>query len=71
MIKLYTRESCIQCVATKSMLDKAELDYDVVDLDLNPERVVDLEVLGYKTLPAVVTDNDSWAGFRPDKLSKL
>jgi hypothetical protein len=26
---------------------------------------------GFKSAPVVITDNDSWAGFNPDKISEL
>ena len=71
MIKMYTRDNCTQCIATKQFLDRQEVDYEIIDLDKEPEAMVQVEEMGYRSLPILVVDNESWSGFRPDKLSKL
>lgn len=71
MITVYTKPSCVQCEATKRMMDKLSIDYKTVDITLDKEAFDMLVSKGYKSAPVVITNNDSWAGFVPDKISGL
>lgn len=68
---LFTKPACVQCTATKRQFKKngskyAELnlqsDEGAMDLmrELNPDAL---------QAPVVVTRNDTWSGFRPDKIN--
>lgn len=70
-ITLYTKPACVQCNATKRQLDKAGLEYDVVDLMEDAEALEAVKALGYQQAPVVMADGDHWAGFRPDKIKAL
>ncbi|WP_419708029.1 glutaredoxin-like protein NrdH [Promicromonospora sp. NFX87] len=70
-VTVYTKSPCVQCDATKKLLDRIGVDYTPVDLDANPEALAQLKNLGYLGAPVVVTDHDSWAGFQPDKVRQL
>ncbi len=72
-ITVYSKPQCVQCTATYRALDRAGLDYDVVDISENPAaRDYVTEELGYMQAPVVVVDNqDHWSGFRPDHISRL
>lgn len=69
---VYSKPSCVQCTATYRALDAKGIEYTVVDLTTNPaalEYVMD--ELGYSAAPVVVaSDQDHWAGFRPDLIDK-
>jgi glutaredoxin-like protein NrdH len=71
MITVYTKPACVQCEATKRMMDKLSIDYNTIDITLDTEAFDMLISKGYKSAPVVITDNDSWAGFNPDKISGL
>ena len=71
MITVYTKPACVQCEATNRMMDKLSIDYNTVDITLDTEAFDMLISKGYKSAPVVITDNDSWAGFIPDKISGL
>jgi glutaredoxin-like protein NrdH len=71
MITVYTKPACVQCEATKRMMDKLGIDYNTVDITLDTEAFDMLVSKGYRSAPVVITDNDSWAGFVPDKISGL
>lgn len=71
MITVYTKPSCVQCDATKRMMDKLKIDYSFVDVTVDTEAFEMLIDKGFKSVPVVVTDNDAWAGFNPDKISEL
>ncbi|ODT41718.1 MAG: NrdH-redoxin [Microbacterium sp. SCN 70-200] len=57
-ITVYTKPSCVQCNATYRALDSKGIDEHV-------------KSLGYLQAPVVVTDEDHWSGFRPDKIDEL
>ena len=70
-VTVYSKPSCVQCNATYRALDAHGIDYEVVDLSANPEALDELRRRGNLQAPVVVTDDDEWAGFRPDKIDEL
>jgi len=71
MTIVYTKNNCVQCDMTKRLMDKVGIEYDTVNISENPEELERLIQLGYKAAPVVITDNDSWAGFQPDRITEL
>jgi len=71
MITVYTTPACVQCHTTKRKLDSLGIEYDVVDVSTDLDSLEYIRSLGYTQAPVVVTDNDSWSGFRPDKIATL
>ena len=61
----------MQCNATKKALDRAGLDYEVVDISLDPAAREYVLSLGYMQAPVVEGDGDHWSGFRPERISSL
>ena len=47
------------------------IEYDVVDLSQDDAALAQAKELGYLQAPVVITDEDHWAGFRPDKIDEL
>lgn len=70
-VTVYTKPSCVQCDQTKRFLDKVNIPYDTIDITENQEAFDKVISMGFKAAPVVITDNDSWAGFNPAKLTKL
>jgi glutaredoxin-like protein NrdH len=52
-------------------MDRLSIKYDTVDISENQEAFDMLLSKGFKAAPVVITDNDSWAGFQPDKIAEL
>jgi len=71
MVTVYTKPSCVQCEATKRMMDKLKIEYSTVDISVDTEAFDLVISKGFKAAPVVITDNDSWSGFNPDKISGL
>ena len=71
MTTVYTKNNCVQCDATKRMMDKLGVEYDTVNISDNPEELDKLIEMGYRAAPVVVSGEDSWAGFQPDKITTL
>ncbi|AYN29176.1 glutaredoxin-like protein NrdH [Buttiauxella sp. 3AFRM03] len=70
-ITIYTRNDCVQCHATKRAIESRGFTFELINLDLNPEAADDLRTLGYRQLPVVITEQESWSGFRPDMINRL
>ena len=70
-VTVYTKNNCVQCEATKRHLDKLDIAYETINITDNIGALDKLIGLGYRSAPVVVTDNDSWAGYMPDKIDKL
>lgn len=70
-ITVYTKPACVQCNATYKALDKAGLDYTVIDISQNDEAREYVMALGYLQAPVVIAGNEHWSGFRPDRIKNL
>lgn len=70
-ITVYTKPACVQCNATYRALDKAGIEYDVIDITENTQARDYVMSLGYLQAPVVVAGENHWSGFRPDEIKKL
>ncbi len=71
MITVYTKPACVQCNATYKALDKAGVDYEVIDISENADARDYVMALGYLQAPVVVSGDEHWSGFRPDRIKAL
>jgi len=71
MITVYVKPACVQCDATKRHLNKSGIDYETIDISTNPDALDKILNMGFQAAPVVITDDDSWSGFQPDKLDSL
>lgn len=69
-ITVYSTAACGQCIATAHQLDKLGAHYTVVDVAEDPDALAYVRSLGYHQAPVVVTADDHWSGFRPDRLRR-
>lgn len=71
-ITVYSKPACVQCNATKKALDRAGLDYEVIDISLDDAARDYVMSLGYLQAPVVTTSTgDHWSGFRPDRIREI
>ena len=70
-IIVYTKPACVQCNVTKKALDRAGLDYELVDISINDEARDYVMALGYLQAPVVEANGDHWSGFRPERITSL
>lgn len=73
MVKLYSKDSCMQCRMTKKWLDEKGVDYSYIDINENKAERTHLSLLGFQTVPVVqYTGEDGKdnfiTGFAPNKL---
>ena len=70
-VTVYSKPACVQCNATKRALDGKGISYTSVDISEDPNALDVVKAMGYMQAPVVVTANDHWSGFRPDKIEAL
>ncbi|MDK2582921.1 glutaredoxin-like protein NrdH [Corynebacterium yonathiae] len=70
-ITVYTKPACVQCNATKKALDRAGLEYDLVDISTDAEARDYVMALGYVQAPVVEANGEHWSGFHPDRIKGL
>lgn len=70
-VTVYTKPACVQCNATYKALDKAGVQYRVVDISEDVEARDYVMALGYLQAPVVVAGDEHWSGFRPDRIKAL
>lgn len=70
-ITVYSKPNCVQCTATYRALDRAGINYDVVDMTEDVSALDMVKEMGYLAAPVVVAGEDHWSGFQPDKIAAL
>jgi len=70
-ITVYSKKHCPQCNSTYRQLDRFGLQYEIVDVEADQAAFNQLVAEGFRAMPVVKTDTDTWAGFRPDKINAL
>ncbi|UFU15995.1 glutaredoxin-like protein NrdH (plasmid) [Curtobacterium sp. C1] len=70
-VTVYSKPSCVQCTATYRALDNKGIQYETHDVSADESALEQVKSLGYLQAPVVVTDDDHWSGFRPDKIAAL
>ncbi|UBV13088.1 redoxin NrdH [Mycolicibacterium fortuitum] len=70
-VTVYTKPACVQCNATYKALEKQGIEFEKVDISLDSEARDYVMALGYLQAPVVVSGNEHWSGFRPDRITSL
>lgn len=71
MITVYTKPACVQCEQTKKLLAKNGLEFDTIDITEDEVAYDKIVGMGFLAAPVVITEDDSWAGFQPEKINGL
>lgn len=73
VITVYSKPNCMQCNYTKKWLDDNHIDYIAIDVTEHENALAYVKhELGYQSLPVVeVSGQESWFGFRPERLEEL
>lgn len=72
-VKVYTKNACPSCVATKNILDRDGIEYELINVEEDEKAFAYVkDELGLTSMPVVVAEGqEPFAGFRPDLLEKL
>lgn len=70
-VTVYSKPSCVQCSATKKALDRAGIDYTLIDIGTDSHAREHVLGLGYLQAPVVEAYGMHWSGFRPERIKEL
>lgn len=70
-ITVYSKPNCMQCNFTKKYLKERNIAFKEIDVTQDEDALNKIKYMGYQAVPVVITDNDHWYGFRPEKLAEL
>mgnify|MGYP000562218586 CR=1 FL=1 len=70
-VTIYTKSDCIQCKMTKQALTRAGITFKEIDILKDISMLHKLKKEGLIQLPYVVTTDQHWNGFQPDKIKAL
>lgn len=68
---VYSNPNCVQCEQTKKFLTLKGVEFESKMISESPEIFALIEEKGYKAAPVVVAGENSWSGFKLDKLNDL
>lgn len=72
MVKLYTKNNCMQCKFVKMFLDNKNVDYQEINVDEDEKSLEFLKEEGFMSMPVVMDDNGfSMSGNNMAKLQTL
>ncbi|TCD54086.1 glutaredoxin-like protein NrdH [Alloscardovia theropitheci] len=71
MVTVYSKSHCVQCNATKRQLAKLGVEYTEINLEQDQQALERFKAAGFVQAPIVVTDDETWSGYRPDLLKKV
>lgn len=70
-IEVWTKTNCPRCRSTARVLDDRDVTITYRSFDDEPGLVHEAKALGFSEAPVVITPDDAWTGYRPDKLIGL
>lgn len=70
-ITIYTTPQCPGCSLTKRKLDKAGIEYELIDLSQRPDLIEQFRAEGLLSAPIIETGHERSSGFNPDHIRKI
>lgn len=71
MVTVYTLPACVQCDSTKRFLKRNLIEYTEIDISKDEEAMQKIRDLGFSQAPVVQFGEETWSGFRFDRLNKI
>lgn len=68
---VYHKNGCQQCRMTMRLMDKLSIMHIDVNIDDNEDIREQLIAEGFKQMPVVKADGESWSGYQPDRIKAL
>ena len=57
MVKVYSKNNCMQCKMTKRYLTENQISFEEVNIDNEPEALGFLKDQGFQSVPVISVDN--------------
>lgn len=71
MIKVYSKDRCPQCRMTKKKLKEMNVSFEEINVGVDSKAMDYLKSQGFKSVPIVETESETWAGFQPDRIEAI
>lgn len=71
MVKIFSKNNCIQCNMAKRFLNENNIPFEEVNIDVDPTMIDWLKGQGFQSVPVVISEIRPIVGFRPDELKQL
>lgn len=71
MVKVYSKNNCMQCKMTKRYLTEHSIPYEEINVDSDPAALEYLKGQGFQSVPVILGSQQAIIGFRPDQLKSL
>ncbi len=69
-VQIYTSSYCPYCIRAKQLLDSKGVEYNEVNLDNNPEKMLEtMQMLNWRTVPIILIGDELIGGY--DQLVSL
>lgn len=68
---VYSKPNCQKCTLTKKQFEKQGVSYEVIDITEDHDARDYVLSLGHLEAPVVVVGDQSWSGYRPEKIQAL
>ncbi|MEW4402891.1 glutaredoxin-like protein NrdH [Enterococcus sp. AN402] len=70
-LTVYSKPDCMACKQTKRLLERYGISFTEVNILEYPTLLEQFKEVGFLSAPIVVTPDNKWCGFRPDKIKSL
>ena len=70
-VTVYTQPGCAPCAASKRKLTKLEIPFTEKDVSVDFEAREEIISLGFQQTPVIKVGDESWAGYRPDRIEGI
>lgn len=70
-VTVLSKDGCNPCRMTKIAFEKYGISYEDVNIADNDEAFQVVKDLGYQQVPVVLVGDDSWSGYRIDRIKEL
>ena len=70
-IKIYTSDTCIQCIKTKEYFQEKGIEYIELNISKNQEARKELIGMGYMSIPLTIINDEHVLGFDLKRINEL
>ncbi len=71
VVTVYGKPGCVQCKYTCRELEINCIPFTYIDVTTNPVALQQVQEMGFTELPVVVAGDETWSGFRINKLRNM
>lgn len=70
-VTVITMPNCTACKASIRVLNNLGITYSTIDITENPDMLDKIKNMGHAQAPVIIAGDESWSGFRPDRIKEL